>query len=93
MKSALKTMTGVITIVQEGRFKMEPEEGQPMLFVLAPSAPIEPQDLPGLQRSQVLVTVRYEDAGTLIAGVVHDIGWANPTEGWAEQGLDRRQAS
>jgi hypothetical protein len=26
MKSALKTMTGVITIVQEGRFKMEPED-------------------------------------------------------------------
>ena len=76
MKSALKTMTGVITIVQEGRFKMEPEDGQPMLFVLAPSAPIEPQDLPGLQRSQARVTVRYEDAGTLIAGVVHDIGWA-----------------
>jgi hypothetical protein len=23
------------------------------------------------------VTVRYEDAGTLIAGVVHDIGWAD----------------
>jgi hypothetical protein len=80
MKAALKTMTGIITIVQEGRFKMEPEDGQPMLFVLAPSAPIEPQDLPGLQRSQVLVTVHYEDAGTLIAGVVHDIGFADDSD-------------
>jgi hypothetical protein len=84
MKEGLKTMTGVITIVQEGRFKMEPEGGQPMLFVLAPSAPIEPQDLPGLQRSQARVTVRYDNAGTLIAGVVHDIGFADET--------DRRQA-
>jgi hypothetical protein len=77
MKAALKTMTGTITIVQEGRFKMEPDDGQPMLFVLSHSAPIEPQDLPGLQRSQARVTVRYEDSGTLIAGVVHDIGWAD----------------
>ncbi|KJB94430.1 hypothetical protein [Skermanella aerolata] len=77
MKQDLKTMTGTITIVQEGRFKMEPEDGQPMLFVLSHSAPIEPQDLPELQRSQAQVTVRYEDSATLIAGVVHDIGWAD----------------
>ena len=99
MKSALKTMTGIITIVQEGRFKMEPEDGPPMLFVLAPSAPIEPQDLPGLQRAQALVTVRYKDADTLIAGVVHDIGWADPTKGWPGsiedlvEGPDHRKAS
>ena len=77
MKSALKTMTGTITIVQEGRFRMEPEEGRPMLFVLAPSAPVEPQDLPGLQRSQARVTVHYEDADDLIAGIVQDIWLAD----------------
>ncbi|UEM03305.1 hypothetical protein JL101_025610 [Skermanella rosea] len=79
MKSALKTMTGTITIVQEGRFKMEPEDGQPMLFVLAPSAPVEPQDLPGLQRSQARVTVHYKDADGRIAGIVQDMWLADGT--------------
>ena len=92
-------MTGVITIVQERRFKMEPEDGQPMLFVLSPSAPIEPQDLPGLQRSQARVTVRYEDAGDLIAGIVHDIGFARvptadkPVEGMTMNRIRRRTIS
>lgn len=74
---ALKTMTGFITFTQEGRFKMEPENGQPMLFVLSPSANIEPQDLGELQRAQARLTVRYEDLTNLIAGVVHDVGWAD----------------
>jgi hypothetical protein len=81
---ALKTMTGLITIAQEGRFKMEPENGQPMLFVLSPSANIEPQDLGDLQRAQARLTVRYEDSANLIAGIAHDVGWASPTEGWAD---------
>jgi hypothetical protein len=79
----LKTMTGFITVTQEGRFRMEPENGQPMLFVLSSSANIEPQDLGELQRAQSRLTVRYEDSSNLIAGIVHDVGWADPTEGWA----------
>jgi hypothetical protein len=74
---ALKTMTGLITIAQEGRFKMEPENGQPMLFVLSPSSNIEPQDLGDLQRAQARLTVRYEESPDLIAGIAHDIGWAD----------------
>jgi hypothetical protein len=70
---ALRTMTGIITVTQEGRFRMEPEGGQPMLFVLSPSANIEPQDLGGLQRP---LTVRYEESSDLIAGIVHEIGWS-----------------
>jgi hypothetical protein len=81
---ALKTMTGFITIAQEGRFKMEPETGQPMLFILSPSAPIEPQYLGDLQRAQARLTVWYEESPNLIAGIVHDIGWPEPTEGWAD---------
>ncbi|EWY40638.1 hypothetical protein N825_34570 [Skermanella stibiiresistens SB22] len=80
MKPTLKTMTGVITIVQEGRFRMEQEDGQPILLVLAPSAPIEPQDLPGLKRARARVTVAYEDSATLVAGVVHDIWLAEDSE-------------
>lgn len=72
---ALRTMTGIITVTQEGRFRMEPEGGQPMLFLLSPSANIEPQDLGGLQRAQVRLTVRYEESPDLIAGIVHEIGW------------------
>jgi hypothetical protein len=83
MKPALKRMTGVITIVQEGRFRMEPEDGQPILLVLASSAPIEPQDLPGLQRAQARVTVAYEDSATLVAGIVHDI-WLAEDSGLSE---------
>jgi hypothetical protein len=80
---ALKTMTGFITVTQEGRFKMEPENGQPLLFVLSPSANIEPQG--DLQRAQVRLTIRYEDSTNLISGIVHDVAWAAPTGGWAEE--------
>ncbi|WP_035691461.1 hypothetical protein [Azospirillum halopraeferens] len=69
----MKTATGIITLVQEGRFRLATDDGPPLLLVLSKSADAEPQDLPALQRAQARVTVRYEDAGTVIAGIVHHL--------------------
>ena len=68
-----KHATGVITLVQENRFKLADDEGRSELFVLAHDAPLEAQDLQFLQRSQPHVTVVYTDADDLIAGVAHDV--------------------
>jgi hypothetical protein len=69
----MKTKTGVITVVQEGRFRLVGDDGVAKQFVLSHSAPLEPQDLPPLQRGQARVAVRYDDSPHLVAGVAHDV--------------------
>jgi hypothetical protein len=69
----MKSSTGVIVVVQEGRFRLIGDDGRPRHFVLSHRAPLEPQDLPPLQRAQSRVTVRYRESDRLIAGIVHDI--------------------
>ena len=41
-------ISGIISVVQEGRFRLSADDGRSILFTLASSAPLEPQDLPGL---------------------------------------------
>ena len=74
----MKSKTGIITVVQEGRFRLVGDDGVPKQFVLSHRAPLEPQDLPPLQRSQARVAVRYEDSARLIAGVAHDVEILDP---------------
>jgi hypothetical protein len=69
----MRTKTGIITVVQEGRFRLVGDDGVAKQFVLSHRAPLEPQDLPPLQRAQSRVTVRYRESDRLIAGIVHDI--------------------
>lgn len=66
-------VAGVITIVQEGRFRFIAANGRPMHFLLSASANIEPQDLPPLQRQDVPVRVLWEDAPGMIAALAHDV--------------------
>ena len=66
-------MTGIITVAQEGRFRLVGDDGRPMQFVLAHDAAVEPQDLGPLQKAQARVTVHYDDSRSLIAGIVHRI--------------------
>ncbi len=73
----MKRVTGIITLVQEGRFRLETDDGRPKLFMLSHSASLEPQDLPPLQRNQARVTVEYEDAADLVAGIAHEVGLAD----------------
>jgi hypothetical protein len=69
----MKSVTGIITVVAEGRFRMLGDDGAPRQFVLWHGAPLEPQDLPPLQRSQAHVRVHYEPSHRVIAGIAHDI--------------------
>lgn len=67
----METAEGILTLVQEGRFKLVTPEGRVLLFVLAHDAAIEAQDLPPLARAQTPVRVAYMRPDRLIAAVAH----------------------
>jgi hypothetical protein len=68
-----RTMQGVVTIVQEGRFQMTDDDGVSHLFILSPSAAAEPEQLTALQRRQARVRVRYRPASNLIGNTASAI--------------------
>lgn len=74
----MRTVSGIITSVQEGRFRLASREGQNRLFILSHKAALAPQDLPQLQRDETEVTIHFEDARDLIAGIAHVITAATP---------------
>jgi hypothetical protein len=69
----METADGIITVVQEGRFKLVTDGGRVMHFVLAHDAAIEPEDLPPLARAQTSVRVAYTRPKHLIAAVAHSL--------------------
>jgi len=69
----MRTMTGIITVAQEGRFRLMGDDGHPMQFTLSHDAELEPQDLGPLQKAQARITVHYDDSRSLIAGIAHRI--------------------
>jgi hypothetical protein len=69
----MRTITGIITVAQEGRFRLIGDDGHPMQFTLSHKAAVEPQDLGPLQQAQARVTVHYDPSESLIAGIVHRI--------------------
>jgi len=69
----MRSVQGVINLVQEGRFQLVTDQGRVLPFVLSHSAAAEPQDLPPLVRSAARVRVDYTDARHLIAGIAHRI--------------------
>ena len=69
----MHTKTGIITVVQESRFRLIGDDGHPMQFTLSHDAELEPQDLGPLQAAQARVTVHYDPSESLIAGIVHRI--------------------
>ncbi len=44
----MRHVAGIVTVVQEGRFRLATDDGRSVLFTLAHDAAIEPQDLPDL---------------------------------------------
>jgi hypothetical protein len=68
-----RTMTGVVTIVQESRFQMIDDAGVSHLFVLAPNAAAEPSQLAALQRAQARVQVRFSPARNVIGHLAYAI--------------------
>lgn len=70
----MRSMTGTVTLAQEGRFQVRTDGGRSMLFLLASNAPLEPQDLPILAERAARVSVHYSAPEELIAaGLAHDV--------------------
>jgi len=77
----MRTITGIITVAQEGRFRLIGDDGHPMQFTLSYDAELEPQDLGPLQAAQARVTVHYDPSESLIAGIAHRIDVHERTAG------------
>ena len=64
-------IAGTILLTQESRIRLLADDGRGHVFVLAPGAPLEPQDLPSLVGARV--HIEYETTPRLLAGVIRDI--------------------
>ena len=69
----MATMTGVVTIVQEGRFQLTDNGGVSHFFLLSARAAAETAQLSLLQHQQSWVRVHYTPAANLIGYVAHTI--------------------
>ena len=61
----MKQAVGIITVVQEGRFRLDCDGGRSLQFTLDRRSWIEPQDLPSLRDARVVVAYR---CGTSMTG-------------------------
>ena len=66
-------MTGVVTIVQEGRFQLTDGDGVSHLFVLSPLASTETGQLRPLMRRQAKVRVKYKDGQKVIGMLAQSV--------------------
>jgi hypothetical protein len=71
-------MTGVVTIVQEGRFQLTDDGGVSHLFLLSAMAALEPGQLRALQRDQARVSVQYTAAANVIGSTATTIAEERP---------------
>ncbi len=69
----MRTMEGVVTIVQEGRFQLQDDAGVSHLFILSPGAGAETDQLTPLPKRQARVRVRYEPAENVIGNLAQSI--------------------
>jgi hypothetical protein len=67
----MRSVRGIVSAVQEERFRLVTDSGRVMLFVLSYKASAEPQDLPALAERAARVRVSYSDSLQLIADVAH----------------------
>ncbi len=67
----MRSIEGVVTIVQEGRFQLQDVDGVSHHFLLGHDAPLEPEQLPSL--SQRRVRVRYSEPKGVIGHRVRGI--------------------
>jgi hypothetical protein len=69
----MKSLEGIVTVVQEGRFLLETDQGDSHLFVLSHSAPLEPAQLAPLQHRQARVRVSYTPGPHIVGMVAHQV--------------------
>lgn len=70
----MRSVRGIVSAVQEGRFRLITDDGRVMPFVLSHKASAEPQDLPPLAAKPMRVRVSYSESPHLIADVAHRVG-------------------
>lgn len=69
----MKTVSGIIRLVQEHRFRLIDEDGGDRLFILSHGAPVEWRDLEAIQEAERLVTVYYDEIDNMLAAEAHDV--------------------
>ncbi len=62
----MPSLTGRVTIVQEGRFQLVDDGGAGHLFILSPHAALETTQLRPLAKRQARVTVTYRDVALVV---------------------------
>lgn len=65
----MDSIEGRVILAQESRFQLLDRNGVAHHFVLGHKAPLEPEQLPPLQRKQAMVKVHYKKAPDLIAHI------------------------
>jgi len=65
----MRSIEGLVIIVQEGRFQLVDDAGVAHLFLLGHAASADPEQLAPLQRKQARVRVTYRPVKRLIAHV------------------------
>lgn len=78
MENLVTRISGVISVVQEGRFRLSSDDGRSIPFILASHASLEPQDLSSLL-SGPRVDVSFTAADGLNVLVAQDITLAEAT--------------
>ena len=74
---SVSSVTGVVTIVAEGRFQLTDDHGVARLFVLGPNAAADTSQLAPLQHCQARVRVRYRSAPNAIGDIATAIDLAD----------------
>ncbi|HEY0183650.1 MAG TPA: hypothetical protein VGC09_12660 [Rhodopila sp.] len=67
----MKSIAGVVTIVQEGRFQLFDAAGVSHHFILHHGAAADPEQLPSLVNRHVRVS--YRDSGAMIGHIATDL--------------------
>ncbi len=71
--NTFKDVNGIITLVQEHRFRLEEDMGRHRLFILTHDAALEWSDLHDMALRGCRVSVRYTDNDKLIAASAHAV--------------------
>ncbi len=69
----MKTIEGMVTIVQESRFQLTDDCGVSHLFLLGHDSFAEPDQLEALARTQARIRVRYSEPADVIGLMAHSM--------------------
>jgi len=74
----MRSITGVLTLVQEERFQVLGDDDENRFFVLAHDAPLDGAELRDLQAAGTPVTIDYDEVPGVLMHVAHRVSAAAP---------------